>query len=87
MDPQVWLVGIIVLLEAYWPVVTVVAILILGPLVGFVIVAIVGAIRTAVAPSRQEPDSLDASELFSRFEDDGDRVDDAHLVHGRNDSI
>ena len=87
MDPQVWLVGIIVILEAYWPIVTVVAILILGPLLGFVIVAVVGAIRTAVAPPREEPDSVDAAELFSRFEEDSARRDDARLVHDRNDSI
>ncbi len=76
MNPQLWLAGLVVLFVAYWPVVAVVTVLVLGPLLGFVVVAVVGAIRTAVAPHREdEEESTDAEELFSS------------LAQNRNDSI
>lgn len=80
MDPQVWIVGIIVVLEAYWPIVAVAALLVLGPLLGFVIVAVIGAVRTAVVPHEDDEGSAGTDDLFARF-------DDTSLVHDRNDSI
>ena len=85
MDPQVWLAGIVVLLELYWPIVAVVAVLVLGPLVGFVIVAVIGAIRTAVAPHEEHEEgdeSVGTDEIFAALEDGP-----VGMVRSRNDSI
>jgi uncharacterized membrane protein len=82
VDPQLWLVGIIVILEAYWPILAVAAVLVLGPLLGFVIVAVIGAIRTAVAPHHDDDETVGTDEIFSGLEGEH-----AGLVRDRNDSI
>lgn len=83
MGPQVWLAGIIVLLEMFWPVVAVAAVLVLGPLAGFVIVAVIGAVRTAVAPHDEgDGESVGTDEIFAALEDGP-----VGMVRSRNDSI
>lgn len=68
MTASDWVFPIVVAFYLYWPVFAVGAILILGPLLGFVIVAVIGAIRAGVAG--QEDEDTDATdELFGEFEE------------------
>ncbi|GAB3585468.1 hypothetical protein GCM10027406_33870 [Leifsonia lichenia] len=93
MTASDWVLPIFVAFVLYWPVFAVVAILILGPLLGFVIVGVIGAIRAGVsghgddeASESAEPDVSD--DLFTELERLGDRDDLVRgSVAGRNDSI
>lgn len=80
-----WVLSVFVAFYLYWPVVAVAAILIIGPLLGFVIVAVVGAIRTGVA-GQEEDDQEATDELFSEFEGLRDEFVPSRS-YDRNDSI
>ena len=92
MAPSDWVLPIFVAFVLYWPVFAVVAILVIGPLLGFVIVAVIGAIRAGVSGRGDDAggaDDDDASDdLFTELEHLGDRDDLVkQSVAGRNDSI
>ncbi|KRC52285.1 hypothetical protein ASE16_04440 [Leifsonia sp. Root227] len=76
-----WVLPIFVAFVLYWPVFAVVAILILGPLLGFVIVGVIGAIRAGVSGKGDgdESDDDDPDDLFSELVQAS--------TTGRNDSI
>lgn len=67
MDIADLVLPVVIAFALYWPVVAVAAILVVGPLLGFVIVGAIGAVRTALArPQADDEDATD--ELFDTFE-------------------
>ena len=78
MDVNLLLGVAIWLFAMYWPILVVALVLIGGPLLGCVIVAVVGAVRTGVAPAEETRD-VDVADFFEE--------QTAAAAAGRNDSI